>query len=143
MKGLSISWGGKVYAVPESQMFELIEAVERHVSLPELLAMIGSGKPNFSAIARPFHAMLVFTGVRDVPPLIDLRRMLVQEGMKNAVAHSKGEAAPDPGPAMSAIAAMCELLMDGAEDAGLSGEVEEADAKKPKPRSRKVATKSR
>ena len=141
--GLTLSWDGKSYTVHESQMFELIETVERHVSLPELLAMIGSGKPNFSAMARPFHSMLVFAGVKNAPTLIELRRMLVQEGMKNAMAYSKGEATPDPGPAMGAIAAMCELLMDGADVSGLEGEVETQDKKKSRPRSRKAATKSR
>ena len=137
--GLTIKWAGKAYNVPERQMFELIEAVERHVSLPELLAMIGSGRPNFSAIARPFHAMLTFAGVKDVPELLDLRKMLVAEGMRNAMAASKGEAQPDPGPAMAAVAAMCELLMDGA-----GGTAEDTTpAKKTPPRSRKAATRSR
>jgi hypothetical protein len=73
--GLEIQWDGKSYKVKEDQLFELIEAIERHVTLPELLAMIGAGRPNFSAIARPFREMLVFSGVREVPSLIDLRRM--------------------------------------------------------------------
>jgi hypothetical protein len=139
---LKIKWDGKTYTVPENQMFELIDAVERHVSLPELLAMIGSGRPNFSMMARPFHAMLTFAGVLNVPELLELRRMLVREGMQNAEAAAKGKDAPDPGPAMTAIAAMCELLMDGATDTEAFADADPKE-KKTKPRSQKGATKSR
>jgi hypothetical protein len=141
MKGLTLNWGGKSYTVPEGQMFELIEAVERHVTLPELLSMIGSGRPNFAAMARPFHAMLTFAGVRDVPPMIELRRMLVAEGMRNAAAMAKGGAAPVAGPAMTAIGAMCELLMDGADVSNIQPEA--GDGKKTRPHSRKAVIKSR
>lgn len=136
-RDLTVEWGGKEYRVPETEMFELIESIERHITLPELLAMIGGGKPNFSALARPFHAMLTHAGVRDVPSMLDLRRMLVQEGFDNLQAQSKGEK-PKSQAAMDAIAAMVGILMDGADipDA-------ESETKKPKPRSRKVATKSR
>lgn len=134
---LTVEWGGKEYRVPESEMFELIESIERHITLPELLAMIGSGKPNFSALARPFHAMLTHAGVRDVPSMLELRRMLVQEGFENLQSQSGGEK-PKSQAAMDAIAGMIGILMDGAD-------MPEADqeAKKKKPRSRKAATKSR
>ena len=136
-RDLTIEWGGKEYRVPEREMFDLIESIEQHITLPELLAMIGGGKPNFSALARPFHAMLTHAGVRDVPSMLDLRRMLVQEGFDNLQAQSKGEK-PKSRAAMDAIAAMVGILMDGADmpDA-------EPETKKPKPRSRKAATKSR
>lgn len=134
---LTFEWEGKEYRVPESEMFELIESIERHITLPELLAMIGGGKPNFSALARPFHAMLTHAGVRDVPSMLDLRRMLVQEGFDNLQAQSKGEK-PKSQAAMDAIAAMVGILMDGADIPEA-----EPETKKPKPRSRKAATKSR
>ena len=134
---LTFEWEGKEYRVPESEMFELIESIERHITLPELLAMIGGGKPNFSALARPFHAMLTHAGVRDVPSMLDLRRMLVQEGFDNLQAQSKGEK-PKSQAAMDAIAAMVGILMDGADIPEA-----EPETKKRKPRSRKAATKSR
>ena len=136
-RDLTVEWGGKEHRVPEGEMFELIESIERHITLPELLAMIGGGKPNFSALARPFHAMLTHAGVRDVPSMLDLRRMLVQEGFDNLQAQSKGEK-PKSQAAMDAIAAMVGILMDGADMPEA-----EPETKKPKPRSRKVATKSR
>lgn len=136
-RDLTVEWEGKEYRVPESEMFELIESIERHITLPELLSMIGAGKPNFSALARPFHAMLTHAGVRDVPSMLDLRRMLVQEGFENLHAQSKGEK-PKSQAAMDAIAAMVGILMDGADMPEAEPEV-----KKTKPRSRKVATKSR
>ena len=136
-RDLTVDWEGKEYRVPESEMFELIESIERQITLSELLAMIGGGKPNFSALARPFHAMLTHAGVRDVPSMLDLRRMLVQEGFENLHAQSKGEK-PKSQAAMDAIAAMVSILMDGADMPEAEPEV-----KKNKPRSRKAATKSR
>jgi hypothetical protein len=137
MANLTINWDGKDYTVPEAQSFELIEAIEQHITLPELMMMIGTGKPNFSALARPFHAMLVQAGVRNAPSLLDLRRMLVAEGMANARTQAVG-GEQITGSAMRAIAAMIEILMDGAPDMG------GADAeKKTEPRSPKPATKSR
>lgn len=137
MANLTINWDGKDYTVPEAQSFDLIEAIEQHITLPELMLMIGTGKPNFSALARPFHAMLVQAGVRNPPSLIELRRMLVAEGMANALSKT-GDAQPVTGNAMRAIAAMIEILMDGAPD---MGSVEAK--KKTEPRSPKPATKSR
>lgn len=136
-RDLTVEWDGKKYRVPETEMFELIESIERHITLPELLAMIGSGKPNFSALARPFHTMLTHAGVRNVPPLIELRRMLVKEGFENLGAKSRGEK-PKSQSAMDAIGAMINILMDGAD----IPEVDEEE-KKSKPRSRKAVTKSR
>jgi len=136
-RDLTVEWEGKEYRVPEGEMFELIESIERHITLPELLSMIGAGKPNFSALARPFHSMLTHAGVRNVPSMLDLRRMLVQEGFENLHAQSKGEK-PKSHAAMDAIAAMIGILMDGADVPEAEPEV-----KKTKPRSRKVATKSR
>lgn len=136
-RDLTIEWGGKEYRVPETEMFELIEAIERHITLPELLAMIGGGKPNFSALARPFHAMLTHAGVRNVPSPLELRRMLVQEGFENIQGKASGSEAKSHA-AMDAISAMTQILMDGAEMAEA-----EPVQKKTKPRSRKAATKSR
>jgi hypothetical protein len=137
MAGITINWDGRDYKVPEDQAFELIEAIERHITLPELMLMIGGGRPNFSALARPFHEMLKHAGVRNVPELIELRRMLVAEGMQNLKATATGEA-QITGNAMRAIAAMVEILMDGAPDMEAKDE-----GKKIKPRSQKPATKSR
>ena len=137
MANLTINWDGKDYSVPEDQAFELIEAIEQHITLPELMMMIGTGKPNFSALARPFYAMLTQAGVRNAPSLIELRRMLVAEGMANALNQSSS-AKPVTGNAMQAIAAMIEILMDGAPDMGSVD-----DKKKTTPRSQKPATKSR
>lgn len=136
-KSLTINWDGKDYKIREDQMFELIEAIERHITLPELLAMVGQGKPNFSAIARPLHVMLTFAGVRNVPSMLELRRELVQEGFESLAAQTKG-GQPVAQTGMVAIGTMIELLMDGADTQ--EGAPEE---KKAKPRSRKAATKSR
>jgi hypothetical protein len=137
MAGLTINWDGRDYKVAEDQTFELIEAIERHITLPELMMMIGGGRPNFSALARPFHEMLKHAGVRNVPELIELRRMLVSEGMQSLKASASGEAQVT-GNAMRAIAAMVAILMDGAPDMEAND-----DGKKTAPRSQKPATKSR
>jgi hypothetical protein len=137
MSDLTITWGGKPYRVPEDQMFDLMEAIERHITLPDLLAMIGGGRPNFSALARPLHEMLRMAGVRGLPTPLELRRMLVSEGMDNLKAHNEGRE-PVSQAAMTAIAAMVEILMDGAPDMS-----EQDTTKKTKPHSSKVATKSR
>lgn len=136
-KDLTIEWDGKTHTIKEDQLFELIEAIERDITLPELLSMVGQGKPNFSAIARPLHVMLTFAGVRNVPSMLELRRDLVQEGFESLIAQTKGDQ-PKSQTGMVAIGTMIELLMDGAE-------VQEAEPeqKKTKPRSRKAATKSR
>lgn len=150
MPDITITWGGIDYRVREDSAFELIEAIERHITLPDLLGMIGSGRPNFSALARPFHEMLTHAGVRNVPTLLELRRMLVADGMANLKHQAEREALmregksvahmPESitGNAMAAIGAMIHILMDGAPDMG----GEEASKKK-QPRSRKAATKSR
>lgn len=135
---LTLEWGDREYRVPENQMFELMEAIERHITLPELLSMIGTGTPNFSALARPFHAMLTQAGVRDVPDLLELRRMLVKEGFESLQAQQKGEK-PTSQAAMDAIGVMITILMDGADMGGNPEPVK----KKTKPRSSKAATKSR
>lgn len=140
---LTIEWGGKEYRIPESEMFELMEAIERHITLPELLTMIGAGKPNFSALARPFHAMLTHADVGDVPSMLELRRMLVKEGFESLSAKASGKGkqpqrAAMQGAAMQAISAMTQILMDGA-----NIQEDDAEEKKSKPRSRKPATRSR
>lgn len=137
MPSMELEWGGKKYTIPEDQMFEMCEAIERHVTLPDLMLMVGQGKPNFSALARPFHAMLTQAGVRDVPSMLELRRMLVMEGLDNLKSQSDGTQ-PVSQTAMTAIATMVEILMDGAPE-----QEAEPDAKKTKPRSSKAATKSR
>jgi hypothetical protein len=137
MPNLTINWDGKDYVIPEDQAFDLIEAIEQHITLPELMMMIGAGKPNFSALARPFHAMLVHAGVRNPPSLLDLRRMLVAEGMANARTQAVG-GEQVTGSAMRAVAAMIEILMDGVPDMEATGH-----EKKTEPRSPKPATKSR
>lgn len=113
MHDMEIQWDGKTYRIPEDQMFEMCEAIERHVTLPDLVIMIGAGKPNFSALARPLHAMLAQAGVRDVPSMLELRRMMVAEGLDNLRAQQNGEK-PVSQIAMTAIAAMVQILMDGA-----------------------------
>jgi hypothetical protein len=138
MPDLTLEWAGRPYRVPEDQMFELMEAIERHITLPELLAMVGAGRPNFSALARPLHEMLKFAGVRDLPTPLELRRMLVSEGMDNLVAQRDGRDAVSQR-AMQAVAAMIEILMDGAD----LGDQDAEPAKKTRPRSSKAATKSR
>lgn len=138
MPDLVIEWDGKDYRIKEDAMFELIEAIERHITLPELMMMLAGGKPNFSALARPFHEMLKHAGVRNPPSLLKLRRMLVHEGLSSLEAQSKGDA-PLQGAAMAAISTMTEILMDGAPD--MAGGDDKP--KKTKPRSRKAAIKSR
>jgi hypothetical protein len=117
MSHISINWDGREYKVADDQAFELIEAIERHITLPELMVMIAGGKPNFAALARPFHAMLTHAGVRKVPSLLELRRMLVAEGLASMKSSASGDT-PVTGAAMNAIAAMVEILMDGAPDMG-------------------------
>lgn len=136
MPDLTITWAGKSHRVPEDQIFELTEAIERQISLPELLVMVGSGRPNFSALARVLHVMLSHVGARDLPSLLDLRRMLVGEGMASMQAKVAGQDSAT-GAAMTAIGTLLTILMDGAPD---MGEVQE---KKTKPHSSKAATKSR
>jgi hypothetical protein len=134
---LVISWDGKEYRVPENQMFQLIDAIERHITLPELLNMMGTGKVNFGALAVPLHSMLTFAGVRNVPSLLEMRRMLVAEGMANIQAQAKGDKESKIGTAMAAVASMTQILMDGAP------EMEADEGKKNKPHSPKAAIKSR
>jgi hypothetical protein len=135
----SIGWGGREYPVKESGLFAVIDAIERHITLPELLAMQGSGRPNFSLLATSLHAMLTHAGVRDVPDPLALRRMMVDEGLSNLQAKAKGEQTPT-GTAMAAIAIMTKLLMDGAPQS-LMGSAE--DGKKKVNRSPRAATKLR
>jgi hypothetical protein len=133
---LTVTWEGNDYRVKEDQAFELMEAIERHITLPELMLMIGGGRPNFSALARPLHVMLEHVGVRNVPSLLDLRRMLVAEGMASLKAQSEGRETV-AGMAMAAITALVMILMDGAP------EIEADDGKKTAPHSSSPATKSR
>lgn len=135
MPDLTITWDGKDYRVAEDQTFELMEAIERHITLPDLLVMVGSGRPNFSALARPLHEMLKYAGVRNVPSLLDLRRMLVGEGMANMQAKVAGGESVT-GAAMTAIGTLLTILMDGAPD------MSKVDEKKTTPHSSKAATKS-
>lgn len=139
---VTLPWNGVDYSIPESQAFELIDAIERHVTLPELLAMVGQGRPNYSQLAKAYFAMLTLAGVREVPAIIDLRRLMVSEGFANIAAASGKGAQPITQNATMAIAAMIEILTDGAELPGMTGNGGQ-DEKKTKPRSRKSATKSR
>lgn len=135
MPDLTVTWGGKSYRVPEDQVFELTEAIERQITLPELLVMVGAGRPNFSALARVLHVMLTQVGARNVPSLIDLRRMLVGEGMGSLQAQAQGKESVT-GAAMNAIGALIAILMDGAPD------IDADDEKKTQPHSSKTATRS-
>ena len=138
---ITLEWHGVPYAIPENQTFELMDAIERHVTLPELLTMVGTGRPNYSQLARAYKAMLTFCGIKDVPEAIDLRRMMVSEGFANIAAAAGKSPAPITQNATAAIGAMIEILSDGAEMPG--AEPEGGDEKKSKPRSRKPASKSR
>lgn len=139
MRDVRITWEGREYRIPEDKLFELMEEIERHIILPDLLLMIGSGRPNFSALARPLHALLTHAGVRDVPSLLDLRARLVGEGFSGLTA-GKNAAETATGQAMAALGALTVLLMDGAPDLG-GGEAKEPG--KRKPRSSSPATRSR
>ena len=138
---ITLEWHGLPYAIPENQTFELMDAIERHVTLPELLTMVGTGRPNYSQLSRAYRAMLTFCGVKDVPEAIDLRRMMVSEGFANIAAAAGKAPAPITQNATAAIGAMIEILSDGAEMPGAG--VNDGDEKKSKPRSRKPASKSR
>jgi len=134
----SLQWDGREYPIKENGLFEVLDAIERHVTLPELLAMQGSGRPNFSILARALHSMLAHAGVRNVPDHLELRRMMVAEGMSNIKSRASGEETT-LGAAMSAVGVMTMLLMDGAP---VGAEQPDDGKKKAKPLS-KGATKSR
>jgi hypothetical protein len=135
----TINWAGRDYVIKESGLFDVLDAIERHVVLPDLLAMVGSGRVNYSYLARGLHAMLVHVGVKDVPDMLALRREMVSEGLQNIRAASDGRETAT-GTAMAAIGILMQMLMDGAPPE-LMGDAD--DAKKKASRSPKPASKSR
>jgi hypothetical protein len=136
-KRIVIEWDGKSYPVSDDQAFDLMDQIEAQVTLPELLAMIGSGVPNFSKLARALHVMLGFVGVKNLPDLLELRRMLVGEGLAALNAKARGDEVTAAGAAMSAVAGLVHILMDGAPQS------DETSVKKTTPHLSKAATRSR
>jgi len=118
-----IEWDGEDYVIPERGFFEVMEAIESHVTLPHLLQMVATGHIEYAKLARPLHAL-----------------GLIAESFARLEAIGRGEEPPD-GQAMQIINVISAILMDEApdsvkQDAGEPG-------KKTKPRSSKPATKSR
>lgn len=138
MPDLVIKWRGVDYKIKEDGLFDLTDKLEEAVSLPRLIAYLGSGEPNFSALSRAVRVLLEYAGVADVPDLLTLRAMIASEALHRVKA-ANGGAAGGSTEGMDAIAAVVTLVMP---PAGLV-EADESDGKKSKPHSSNPSTKSR
>jgi hypothetical protein len=137
MPTYTIEWDGVDYDVPEKQFFDVVSEIEAHVTLPELLRMVGTGEINYSKLALPLHALLRHVGAPNVPELREIRRELIAESFERIKAIQNGET-PEDGRAMQVVTVIMGILMDDAPENVKA----EAPGKK-KPRSSKAATKSR
>ena len=135
-----IEWDGDDYVIPERGFFEVMEAIESHVTLPHLLQMVATGHIEYAKLARPLHALLHHAGVPNVSDLRELRRGLIAESFARLEAIGRGDEPPE-GQAMQIINVISAILMDEAPDSVKQDAVDAG--KKTRPRSSKPATKSR
>jgi hypothetical protein len=139
MPDLVIKWQGKPYRVKENDLFDLTDKLEEAVSLPRLIAYLGSGEPNFSALSRSVRVLLEYAGVQDLPSLMELRQIIAGEALQRVKAQTEGREFIET-EAMDAIAAVVKMVMP---PEGLVQSSDGESVKKTTPHSSKASTRLR
>ena len=63
-RDIGLSWKGDAFTIPASRVLGAIAIVEDHITFPELLLAMQSGKPPLAVIARAYGGVLRYAGAR-------------------------------------------------------------------------------
>jgi hypothetical protein len=104
-KAIALEWKGKTYRISEAEAFEVGELVEDIICLAEIPEM--AKRPKFFKIARVYGEMLRFAGAK-------VTNDEVFSAMMDQVKAAGGGEEQKVAIAFSALAALVDILMDGA-----------------------------
>lgn len=116
MPQITLEWGGAEYVIPEEQAFEVGEKVEDIISLSDIPKL--AEKPNFHRLARVYALMLTHAGAKGATPAAVHSAMMAQV---KAVSDDATASDARQMVAAQALAALVDILMDGAPEAAKGG----------------------